>query len=98
MEKYHIDFDKTICICFRGTDKHTEIATVSPLNFIQAAKSILEQNPDFKIFIQTDQSQVRKMMMAEFDTRAFFINEIPVTSGRTVMHLTMPFRWAGFWY
>lgn len=78
--KYCINFEKTISIFYRGTDKFTEISIASPKEYAQVAKNILDKNPDFRVLIQTDQKQALEYFLNEFGNKAFYFEEIPTTS------------------
>ena len=85
-DRYAIDLDQTIVICYRGTDKHTEV-TPSPIEkYIEIAKIALLLRPECRVLVQTDQKQIRDRLMAEFGDKAFYIDEMPVTETDVVMH------------
>jgi len=85
-KKYNIDYENTLGVCFRGTDKHTEVSLAEPAVWITAAKDILKTNKNLRIFIQTDQEQVRDLFVNEFKSDCFFVEEMPVTTTNTVIH------------
>jgi hypothetical protein len=86
IEKYSFDFENTICVCFRGTDKWTEVAPASAQEYLDAVNVIIKNHPDMRVWIQTDQYQFRKFMELNLPGRAFFIDEMPVTDTQTVIH------------
>ena len=56
-EKYNIDYDNTVALYYRGTDKHTETKLGTKEVFEQKLLSILEDNNNLKILIQSDSQQ-----------------------------------------
>ena len=83
LEKYAIDINQLVSICYRGTDKGTEVRLADPEEYIAAAKSIVK--PGMKVLIQTDQLQVREQMLKSIPG-SFYFEEMPVTSGTKVIH------------
>jgi len=84
--KYQIDLSKTIAVCYRGTDKYTEVLLAAPNAYLNLAEKLLQQHPERKILIQTDQKQVRDLFVNYFNERCFFFEEMPVTGGGRVLH------------
>jgi hypothetical protein len=87
VQNYDIDYSKTIVVFYRGTDKGYEAKLIDPKYYLKEAEKILNRNPDFKILIQTDQKQVRDLLSNYFQKNCFFLEEMPVTSGKTALHL-----------
>jgi len=55
LNKYKIDVNKTIAICYRGSDKRTETEVPSYDEMIDRIHYIKRQNPDHSILLQTDE-------------------------------------------
>lgn len=87
IKKYEIDLSKTICVLYRGTDKWKEVRTSHYLEYLKETKNVLKKNPDFKIWIQTDELRVRDFFKQTFKDKCFYIKELPVTSQNKVMHM-----------
>jgi len=85
-EKYKIDYENLIGVCYRGTDKFREISPVDMDVYLSQAEELLNRNVKSKILIQTDQLQVRNAFIEKFKDRCFFLDEMPVTETQTVMH------------
>ena len=85
IEKYNIDFSKTISVLYRGTDKGTELTLASPQDYMTVVKNILKEHPDFRVLIQTDQTQVIKYFHNELGDKVFWFNETPSTSTSRVI-------------
>jgi len=85
IEKYNIDFSKTISVLYRGTDKGTELTLASPQDYMTVVKNILKEHPDFRVLIQTDQTQVIQYFHNELGDKVFWFNETPSTSTSRVI-------------
>ena len=83
--KYEIDFAKTISVLYRGTDKGTELQLASPEDYMAIVKKLLEENPDFKVLLQTDQTQVIQYFHQELGDKVFWFKETPSTSSNRVI-------------
>lgn len=84
-EKYNLNFEKTISVLYRGTDKGTELKLAPPQDYIQVAKKILEDNPNFKVLLQTDQTQVIQLFYNEFGDKLITFEETPSTTSNSVI-------------
>ena len=84
--KYKIDYESTVALWYRGTDKWTELSSISPRYFILEAQRLLANYDDLKILVQTDQEQVRDECIASFGKKAFYIEELPVTTALVGIH------------
>jgi hypothetical protein len=80
-EKYHFDPTRTIGVCYRGTDKGTEVRLAQPRKYLELARQLLQRHPDHRILIQTDQAQVRDLFVREFGSACWYLDEMPVTQG-----------------
>ena len=85
--KYNIDVQNTLGLCVRGTDKCVEIQCAAPRAYFLQCEKILRRNPDLKIWIQTDQKQYLDYFLEKYPDKAFFISELPVTTGHKAIHL-----------
>jgi hypothetical protein len=85
IEKYNIDTSKTIAVLYRGTDKGTELKIAHPEEYMRIVKKLLKQNPDFRVLIQTDQTQVIQYFHSELGDNAFFFEETPSTTSNNVI-------------
>jgi hypothetical protein len=77
--------ENTVAMVYRGTDKRHEVRLASINDYITLCRRILDQHPDYEVFIQTDQVQVRDTVLAAFPSARFFC-ELPVTNGETAIH------------
>ena len=87
-EKYHICPDKTIGVCYRGTDKVSEVPSISPIRYLSEVQTLLKKHNDLRVLVQTDQKQVRDYFLSEIGPAAFYIEEMPVTCSSSAMHIT----------
>jgi hypothetical protein len=88
IEKYAISPDHTIAVCYRGTDKHTEITPTPLSQYFDYVDQEIAKTQNSRVLIQTDQLQVRDLFLARYKQNCSFINELPATSGNTVLHYT----------
>ncbi|MBL6459192.1 hypothetical protein JMJ55_28110 [Belnapia sp. T6] len=79
-EKYRIVPERTLAVCYRGTDKDREVKPVDPAEYLAAGRHLLETVLFDRVYVQTDQQQVRDFLMNGFGDLAFFVEEMPVTS------------------
>jgi hypothetical protein len=77
IQQYAIDVHKTIAVAYRGTDKGSEVKLADPEKYLQQARTLLVRNPGFRVWIQTDEQQVRDLFTASFGERCFYIKELP---------------------
>lgn len=79
IEKYNIDFNNTIVIYYRGTDKRREIFLASPEKYLLVANKILKSNPSYKVLVQTDQTSVKKYFKDQLKDNIITIDELLTT-------------------
>jgi hypothetical protein len=79
--------ERTIAICYRGTDKKLEVKLAPIEKYIAVADTLLKtHDSQYDVFIQTDQSQVRDAVVHHFGASARFLNDMPTTLGETAIH------------
>lgn len=86
IKKYNINLDKTIAMCYRGTDKGGEVTIASPAQYLNLVEDILSNNQDYKVLIQTDQHQVLQIFKDQFKDRCIFLEEMPVSGSYMPVH------------
>jgi len=84
--KYSIDVNNTLVVSMRGSDKNIEVQNASPDCYYEKCKEILKSNPDFRIWIQTDQKQYQDYFLERYPKKAFVIKELPITQGHKAIH------------
>lgn len=78
--------DEILVICIRGTDKATEVRP-SPLHsYVRRVRSVIRRNRNLKVWVQTDQLQIRDFLLQEIGDNAFAIDVLPVTADDSVIH------------
>jgi len=85
IERYDIVPEKTIAVCYRGTDKHLDTGLASFDEFVTETQSVIEKYPDYRVLIQTDQAQFWETVVPIF-SNTFRFEETPFTSTDKVMH------------
>jgi hypothetical protein len=86
IRRYAIDPAKTIAVVYRGTDKGSELKIASPEAFLAVTHRLLAANPGHRVWIQTDEREVRAMFARAFADRCFYLHEMPVSSNGEVVH------------
>jgi len=84
--RYSIDPAKTIAVVYRGTDKGTEVMLASPEAFLSKTRQLVDENPGHRVWIQTDEEDVRNLFVHELGDRCFYLNEMPVSNNGVVVH------------
>lgn len=83
IKKYEIDTNKTLAICFRGTDKIKDVEEPTYENFISQVPSIIKNKGVDRVFIQTDQTQFIDFFKNSYPNISFFtIKEIQTTTSK----------------
>jgi len=83
IKTYEIDMDKTLAICFRGTDKWIDVKETSYEKFTSQVPSIMQNKEVERVFIQTDQTQFIDFFKNSYpNIPVFSIQEIPTTSSK----------------
>jgi hypothetical protein len=96
LEKYRIDLARTVAVVYRGTDKSAEVRIAKPDAYLRLARQLLIRHPEHRLWIQTDEREVRDLFCESFGERCFYLNEMPVSTDGRVVHeqddgiLTMP--------
>ena len=85
IEKYNINPEKTISVLYRGTDKGSEVRLSPPENYLKVVVDLLEKNPDFKVLLQTDQTQVIHFFNNELGNNLITFQETPSTTSNRVI-------------
>lgn len=77
IDKYDINTDKTLCICYRGTDKHQDIKPPSYDELIDVAID----HPHDRVFVQTDQQQFLDRCVDRLGESCVYFDEHVRTTG-----------------
>jgi hypothetical protein len=86
IKQYQINFDNTIAVCYRGTDKGGEVTLASPQEYINLTSRLLESDEKCRVLIQTDQGQVAELFKFTFKDKCIIIKEMPVTDSHAPIH------------
>ena len=86
-KKYKIDYDNTIAVYYRGTDKYTEMQIPSFDEFYSKIKEISELYLDKQIIIQTDSSQFMDYIHNTNLKNVMVFNENTTTNLNIGIHL-----------
>src|SRR5208282_1664933 len=89
VRKYDIEYENTIGLCYRGSDKWLEIAPIQPDFYVHEVRRLVTKDPSMRVLIQTDQQQIRDQFVKALGEHAFFLSELPVSSSpRPVHHMS----------
>ncbi len=82
--KYEIDYNNIVVLFFRGNDKSTEVPELPSYDeYIYYGKIALEQNPNLKFLIQSDETDFITTMAKTFPNNIIFRDEIRHIQDRT---------------
>lgn len=73
---YDIDYENTCGVFYRGNDKSTETSIADYESFIKKSKRVLEQFPEIKFLVQTDENEFLEEFKSNFSNNTKCINEI----------------------
>ncbi|MFM1812394.1 MAG: hypothetical protein RLZZ336_1332 [Cyanobacteriota bacterium] len=85
-QRYRINSLRTLVVCYRGTDKGSEVEQDSVSTYLKTAQQLTEKGSFDQVLIQTDQQQVQALFAKIFAPSCVLIDELPVTKGTTVLH------------
>lgn len=83
LKKYDIDLGSTVGLCYRGTDKATEVAVARPEDYVRAVLPLCRKG--VRVLVQTDQAQAKDLFLSEIPN-SFAFDEMPTTASATVLH------------
>ena len=83
--KYNIDFDHSLAVCHRGTDKNTEIKIMSSDLWVANTSFIINEYNFSKIILITDQTQTKELFLKTFGERCIVFDELYTTYTSTVV-------------
>jgi hypothetical protein len=90
VEKYGIDLNNTITICYRGNDKFRETNLPSYDEMIDKINLVISENPNHKILLQTDEIEFQELVQNKFKN-VFTINENKkINRSNTAIQYTVP--------
>lgn len=75
-QKYEIDYNNTVSVFYRGNDKCTETPIAKYEVFFKKCFEILENNPQIKFLIQTDEKEFVDQFKQKFPN-SFDLEELP---------------------
>ena len=88
IENLHLPspINEVLVVCLRGTDKGTEVRQ-SPLRaYVRRAKKLMARHKNVKVWVQTDQAQIRDALLDHLGPRSFSLDILPVTEESQVIH------------
>jgi len=75
IQKYEIDFDTTCALFHRGHDKHTEQQICTHEEKLQQAKKIMDENPNIRFLVQSDETEFIDKALEAFPNNAFYCKD-----------------------
>lgn len=73
--KYNIDYNNTCCIFFRGLDKITETRLPHYNEYALYIDSIILNNPNIKLLIQSDETEFIAFMVNKYPNNTFYFKD-----------------------
>lgn len=81
-----VSMEDVLVVCLRGTDKGTEVRQ-SPIGaYVHRARRIMEKHKNLRVWVQTDQAQIRDTLLEQLGPRSFSLDILPVTEDAQVLH------------
>lgn len=90
LNKYNIDVNTTIAICFRGGDKRTETNIPSHDTMIKEIRLIKEQYPNHKLLIQSDEIEFYNRLVSESIDFIQFHETVKVNAQQRAVQFHIP--------
>ena len=81
-----VSMEDVLVVCLRGTDKGTEVRQSSIDTYVHRARRIMKKHKNIRVWVQTDQAQIRKTLLEELGPRSFSLDILPVTEDARVIH------------
>jgi len=72
LNKYNIDFNNTIAVCYRGNDKHKETNLPSHSEMIEKIDELVIKFPNHRILIQSDEVDFYESVMKKYPNIIYF--------------------------
>jgi len=90
INKYNIDLDNTIAICYRGTDKRMETNIPTHDDMIEKIQSVHNQYPNHKLLIQTDEVGFTEYVKTKIPDFIQFTEVTKVASNKRATQFHIP--------
>ena len=75
--KYELNYPNICVLFYRGNDKATETALPTYTDYMKRAKTILQERPQTRFLVQSDETEIIETMVAELgDKVVWFKDEI----------------------
>lgn len=88
--KYHIDYDNTCSIFYRGNDKSKETKIGHYDEYFKQVDDIIKKSPNIRFHIQTDESEFIDEFTKRY-TNNFYFDETPtIRKSNTTVHDVLP--------
>lgn len=74
-EKYNLDYDNICVLFYRGNDKNSETTICGYNDYIEYAQRMLQQKPNIRFLIQSDETEFIELMIHTFPHNSFFFKD-----------------------
>ena len=74
-QKYNIEYDNICVLFYRGNDKNTETKICGYDEYIDYANLVLEENPNIKFLIQSDETEFIEFILKKFPNNSFYFKD-----------------------
>ena len=76
-QKYNVVYENICVLFYRGNDKNTETLICGYDEYIEYANKVIDENPNIKFLVQSDETEFIELMMNTYPNNAFcFKDEI----------------------
>jgi len=73
--KYHVDYENTCVLFYRGNDKITETSICEYDEYVIHAQEVVKKNPKTKFLIQSDETEFIEKMLSLFPENSFYLKD-----------------------
>jgi hypothetical protein len=77
LRRYQIVPAHTIAVVHCGADPNSEVRLAKPESYLRLARQLLMRNPQHRLWIHTDEREVRDLFCEAFGERCFYVNNWP---------------------
>lgn len=89
IQQYDIQLEDTLGVYYRKTDKISEIHHMPDEEYLQTVKDIKNKLKVKRLWLLTDQQQIKDMFVSKFKNECFFVKELPFNSNNVSTHHSM---------
>jgi hypothetical protein len=74
-QKYNVVYGNICVLFYRGNDKNTETLICEYAEYIEYANKVMNENPNIKFLVQSDETEFIELMMKTYPNNAFYFKD-----------------------